>query len=999
MRAALLVPVVFLITPAPRTAAGPAGPDAPLATPPTATFRSDAQVVLLDMVVRDGRDRPVLDLRGDEVEVFEDGRRCEIVSFRLVRADTAAAAPAHRGVEEPTTADTAAATAGSASAATRPALVLLVFDQLSGDAERRARAAGERFAASSFPPGTLFAVFKAGLGLRVLQPFTTNRELLAPAIRTATSIADATDDPKLGFDPNLNSTSGTEHASRMLAREGGIMTHPRSTAGSLFGTAEPGEIPAGMLYSWSLARRTQQSYGSLDALLAIVKELQPVQGRKTILYFAEGLQATADARGLVETTVAEANRSNVTFYAVDARGLTTDRPDIEAQAALDAAGALASHAPTGEIAPVRQEILLADAVNNTQGNLGVLARDTGGFLIANTDNLRPALERVAAEVRSYYEAVYVPANPAQDGRFHRIEARVSRPHVTLRTRSGYFATRAGAPTLSARELPLMAALAAAEPRRDFAVETGTLGFRPLNGERESLVLVQVPLAGVQLDADEATGTYRGHLSLLALLEDSSGTVVARLLQDSPLSGPLAEIERRRQGQAVFRQTLRLAPGRYTLRTAVQDVEAGTVSVDRREIVVPAAPAGLALSSLAVVRRTASPGGESVALDPLRVGDVAIAPALARAILPGDSRALDYFVTVYPSGGPEPLELTLALRQDGRRVARAVPALPAVEGDGRVPLLGSLGIDSLGPGTYELIATARQGGAAVEASAEFEIPKTARSAPPAVAPRDDELERVLDRASDYVLEYEQTFANLAAEELYEQSVSGGAQRQTTRAELVFVRLPGDVPWGSLRDVFEVDGRRLREPDGRLERLLARHAADAPARAQAILAESARYNFGPAVRTVNLPTLPLLFLHPRNRHRFAFRRAGSEELLQTEALLVDFAETARPTIVREGGTGADLPASGRLWIDARHGTVLRTETRFRFGSSALATIRTDYRREEKLAAWVPAEMHERYEDLPGGERSVFQQTTETVARYANVRRFDVVTGETAAVPAKP
>lgn len=981
MRAAMLVSVVLLASAATQSAV-------PQASPPT--FRSDAQVVLLDMVVRNKKEQPVLDLRADEIEVFEDGKRCEIVSFRLVRADTALDVPPRQGVHEPTvpsSGDTAAGTgAATGSAPTRPALVLLVFDQLSGDAARRARSAGERFAAASFPPGTSFAVFKAGLGLRVLQPFTTNRQLLAPAIRTATGI-DSNRETPLGTDPSLVSESLTEQAGRTVAAEGGLMTRSHMNEGPY----TLGEIPGRMLYLIDVADRTRRGFGSLDALLAIVKGLQPVQGRKTLVYFSEGLQTTADARGLYESMVAEANRANVTFYTVDARGLTLSRPDRDSQALVDAASVSAG-SPTG----FRQDNVITDAVTSSQGNLGVLASDTGGFLIANTDNLRPALERVAGEVRTYYEAVYLPANPAQDGRFRRIEARVSRPSVSLRTRSGYFATPLGSPTLSARELPLMAALAAAEPRRDFAVETGTLGFRPVNGERESVVLVQVPLAGVQLSADDTTGTYHGHLSLLALLKDQTGTVVARLLQDSPLSGPLAEIDRRRQGQAVFRHTLRLAPGRYTLQTAVQDVDAGRVSVDRREIVVPAAPAGLALSSLTVVRRETPSGGEAAPPDPLRVGGIAIAPALDKAVLPADSRALDYFVTVYPGGGPEPLELTLALRQDGRSVGRALPALPPAQADGRVSVLGSLGVDSLAPGTYELVATARQGEAAAQSSAEFEIPATVGTAPAPTAPPDGELERVLDLAANYVLDYERSFANLVAEEVYEQSVAGGAQRQTTRSELVFARLPGDIPWGSFRDVFEVDGRKLREPDARLEKLFAGSPADVATRAQAVLDESANYNFGSAVRNVNLPTLPLLFLHPRNRHRFAFRRAGSERILGTETILVDFAETARPTIVREGGTAADLPASGRLWIDARHGTVLRTETRFRFGSSALATIRTDYHREEKLATWVPAEMRERYEDLPGAPAPVFRNTTEALARYSRFRRFSVAMRDEAATP---
>ena len=53
--------------------------------PPPPTFKAESQVVVLDVVARDGKGRPVPDLRSDEIQVFEDGKPCSIQSFRLVR--------------------------------------------------------------------------------------------------------------------------------------------------------------------------------------------------------------------------------------------------------------------------------------------------------------------------------------------------------------------------------------------------------------------------------------------------------------------------------------------------------------------------------------------------------------------------------------------------------------------------------------------------------------------------------------------------------------------------------------------------------------------------------------------------------------------------------------------------------------------------------------------------------------------------------------------------
>ena len=71
-----------------------------------------------------------------------------------------------------------------------------------------------------------------------------------------------------------------------------------------------------------------------------------------------------------------------------------------------------------------------------------VAEETGGLAIRNTNDLAGGLSRVIDELREYYEVVYTPPNPVPDGRFRRIQAKVTRPGVGVRTRAGYFATPA-----------------------------------------------------------------------------------------------------------------------------------------------------------------------------------------------------------------------------------------------------------------------------------------------------------------------------------------------------------------------------------------------------------------------------------------------------------------------------------------------------------------------------------------------------------------------------
>jgi hypothetical protein len=272
-----------------------------------------------------------------------------------------------------------------------------------------------------------------------------------------------------------------------------------------------------------------------------------------------------------------------------------------------------------------------------------------------------------------------------------------------------------------------------------------------------------------------------------------------------------------------------------------------------------------------------------------------------------------------------------------------------------------------------------------------------TSPPVLATDGTELGELLRRVGDYVAEYERSFSDLVAEETYAQRMTAHCVvcKRTTRADLVFVRLSGEIPWASYRDVFEVDGGKVREHEQRLVKLLSNPSPDAQEQARKLLAASAAYNIGPAKRTVNLPTLPLLFLLTRNQVRFEYRLGGRRRIGTTEAVELVFRETSRPTFVR-GPWNADLPAQGRFWVDAARGAVVRSEVEFDFGAGAEARLTTDYRPEPALAMWVPTEMREHFADVPQAKVKTFLAPFNGVARYERFRRFTVSTEEQVALP---
>jgi hypothetical protein len=224
-----------------------------------------------------------------------------------------------------------------------------------------------------------------------------------------------------------------------------------------------------------------------------------------------------------------------------------------------------------------------------------------------------------------------------------------------------------------------------------------------------------------------------------------------------------------------------------------------------------------------------------------------------------------------------------------------------------------------------------------------------------------------------------------------------------SDVVFVRAPGTaLPWWLLRDVYEVDGRAVRDREARLEKLLAGGAADGIERARAIADEGARFNLGVGFRNFNVPTLVLAFLHPAVQPHFSFERKGTATIEGRPFVEIAFRELAAPTLIRGPDARPDVLAAGRVWIhDGRDGTVGRTELVLELrgdGTMTRALLTTEYRPYRALALWVPVEMRDRLQTEFAGARgrSGSVEFVEGLAAYSGFRQAGVTTQEEFRVP---
>ena len=191
--------------------------------------------------------------------------------------------------------------------------------------------------------------------------------------------------------------------------------------------------------------RGRDARASLDALRNISDYVAGIHGRrKAIVYLSEGIdydiydfnnRESTTIQDAMREVIASATRANVSIYGIDPRGLTQ-----LADESIEATGGF----PDDQLMNLSMQSF-QDELRLSQISLRSLAEETGGYAAVNSNDFTRAWERVVADNSSYYVLGYYPKNDKRDGRFRKIEVKVRREGVEVRTRKGYVAPRGKAP--------------------------------------------------------------------------------------------------------------------------------------------------------------------------------------------------------------------------------------------------------------------------------------------------------------------------------------------------------------------------------------------------------------------------------------------------------------------------------------------------------------------------------------------------------------------------
>ncbi len=671
------------------------------------SIKTSAREVLVDVVVRDAHGKLVRKVGPKDIELYEDGVRRDIRSWRLVSGDEIRL---EQVGARPTSAPAAVPVARRGLSPVQTLnLICLVFHDIGPEVRSQAFQAARTFLDNELRPNTVIGIFSLDdRGVHPKAGFTTNRPVLVQALQRAAA----------GQSSGVGTTQRVFMAMNLQnhltinpppppAQAGGAgMADPSGAVAPI----NPDFAKAGAVMDASVATGDDASeIGSnplgrssphearvvamreLTGFRWLIDQLSQMPFRKTVVLLSPGILRPADQDDTWKSMLQKANAAGISFYALEVNGVTPASPTLAAQAGAQKTAELSAsqsrHDLTGNKMMDRSQQFdvssFAVESSNTHASLKDLAEETGGFLI--TDFSKSMLERIMNDAEARYELTYSPAWETYDGRYHKIEVKPLRAGLMVEARPGYYSVPAAADggPVSPQAVAGLRALNTKPLPRQFNYRAQALQFRSVEGAPLLTLALEVPLSNLT-PAPALNKGQKLHASLLMLVKDSTGQIVEQFDADSPMEVPEAEIGSLKTSRMTYERPVTLAAGHYTIQTAVVDWESGKVAAGEFELDC-ARQNGPELSSITLVRRVDELKGAPAGDDPLVYQGKRIVPSLSTDLDAGASPSL--FFRVYPdkSNSTKPA-VRAQFFLNGRLLADQQSELPPIDDSGSIPVL-------------------------------------------------------------------------------------------------------------------------------------------------------------------------------------------------------------------------------------------------------------------------------------------------------------------------
>jgi VWFA-related protein len=433
----------------------------------------------VEVLVLDGKDKPVAGLARGDFRLFVNGKETPIDYLEVPPARVTAAA------EAPLSPSAVLPSESTVASGRRPHSTVLVFDDLhTSFGARQKGITGLRSYLAAVPEDEEVAVYSLNFGLKTLQPFTLDRALAGRALDRAGRTLPAS---QIAFPSIDESTSRSRQALRSFA----------DLFRALASRPEPKTVVliAGVLQAMGEANAGLRSRTEFRPFASPGGGGGPAPARVPSSTYA--FSFVDEARGMAN----EALLAKATVIALDPTGL--EAPGVGA----DISGSDARAATDTRV----------DSFAYLGDTFALLAEGTGGARVGFSNAFGDRLIAESERLNQRYRLGFTPPDSTSDRRDIRVE--VSRPGVTVRVASGQ---RSLTPVAASRAR-FSAFLLRSEPARgDFPI-TVHVSSPVTKRKSDALIFdILIPLSGVF--AEVASGERRAHLELLLAGVDAEGRV-------------------------------------------------------------------------------------------------------------------------------------------------------------------------------------------------------------------------------------------------------------------------------------------------------------------------------------------------------------------------------------------------------------------------------------------------------------------------------------------
>ncbi len=560
---------------------------APPAPPPV--FKSQVELVYVNVVVRDKNGAPVRGLKREDFALLEDGKAQTITTFGFeevatesapAEPATVAAAPANAASVEapraqvppaerpaasvetlavlkpvPAGAPSAGAPLAGAPLAGAPSagapldsalsgrrLVVLLFDGhgMGDDQVERALGSAREYVDKRMSAADLVAVAAVDGGLRVHQDFTSDRARLHAALDKVQGI---------------ESPSSPEAASE---------TSDPDASDQAAAAVDMSEIEL-----FEIDQR-------LRALEQLAQALSPLRQKKSVILFSGGMGgAGVENQVELRAAVDGAVRANLAVYPVDTRGLEALPPGGDgSQASSMSADAFLGRAVAGAF----------DQLVASQDTLAGLASGTGGKTFFDSNDFAGVFDRVIKDTSAYYVLGYASTNPRMDGKLRRIKVSLRGAGLKVEHRAGYYARKDFAHSnRNDRDREMREQLLTALSATDLPVCLRTAYFRAEEEDRFH-VAVAIGVPGAAVPFAREGGDDRATLDLMGVLRDEGQRAIANIRDTIRVNAKASEDVRRKNVQ--YQTVLTVTPGHYRLKVVLRENRNGTIGSFETDLLVP-----------------------------------------------------------------------------------------------------------------------------------------------------------------------------------------------------------------------------------------------------------------------------------------------------------------------------------------------------------------------------------------------------------------------------